>query len=75
MRTLNIFISDFEYEKFDIKKDNLSFSELVDIIGRELSRQNLRKAIKLSEHCGLLNISMEEISKEVKAVRNNAANS
>ena len=75
MRTLNIFISDFEYEKFDIKKDNLSFSELVDIIGRELSRQNLRKAIKLSERCGLSNISMEEISTEVKAVRNNAANS
>lgn len=74
MRTLNISISDIEYEKFDIKTDSLSFSELVEIISRELIRQNLKKAVALSEQYGLSDLTMEEISKEVKAVRNNAAN-
>lgn len=75
MRTLNIAISDLEYEKFGIKTDQLSFTDFVDMISRELSRQNLKKAVELSERYGLSNMSMDEISAEVKAVRNNAAHS
>jgi predicted CopG family antitoxin len=36
MRTLNISVSDLEYEKFGLKEENLSFSELLDILEREL---------------------------------------
>jgi len=75
MRTLNIAISDLEYEKFGLKSDQLSFTDFVDMISRELSRQNLKKAVELSERYGLSNMSMDEISAEVKAVRNNAAHS
>jgi predicted CopG family antitoxin len=75
MRTLNIAISDLEYEKFGIKTDQLSFTDFVDMISRELSRQNLKKAVELAERYGLSNLSMDEISAEVKAVRNNAAHS
>jgi hypothetical protein len=75
MRTLNIAISDLEYEKFGIKADQLSFSEIVEMISRELSRQHLNKTVELSERFGLSNMSMDEISEEVKAVRNNAAHS
>jgi len=75
MRTLNITISDLEYDKFGIKTDQLSFSDFVDMISRELSRQNLNKSVELSEHYGLSNMTMDEISAEVKAVRNNAAHS
>jgi hypothetical protein len=75
MRTLNITISDLEYDKFGIKTDQLSFSDFVDMISRELSRQNLKKSVELSEHYGLSNMTMDEISAEVKAVRNNAAHS
>jgi predicted CopG family antitoxin len=73
MRTLNIAISDLEYEKLGIKTDQLSFTDFVDMISRELSRQNLKKAVELSERYGLSSMSMDEISTEVKAVRNNAA--
>ena len=73
MRTLNIAISDLEYEKFGIKTEQLSFTDFVDIISREISRQNLRKSVQLSERYGLSNMTMDEISAEVKAVRNNAA--
>ena len=72
MRTLNIEISDLEYEKFGIKNDQLSFTDFVDMISREISRRNLRKSVELSERYGLSNMTMDEISAEVKAVRNNA---
>ena len=75
MRTLNIAISDLEYEKFGIKTEQLSFTDFVDIISREISRQNLRKSVQLSERYGLSTMTMDEISAEVKAVRNNAARS
>ena len=75
MRTLQISISDREYEKFDLKTDKFSFSELVDMISRELSRQNLNKTVELSERFGLSNMTMDDISKEIKAVREDADHS
>jgi len=73
MRTLSIEISDLEYEKFGIKTEQLSFTDFIDMISREISRQNLKKSIQLSERYGLSSMTMDEISTEVKAVRNNAA--
>ena len=74
MKTLTISISDLELFKFGIQKDQLSFSEFVDIISKELTRQNLSKSIELAEKYGLSKLSMEDITKEVKAVRKNAKN-
>ena len=45
MRTLNISISDIEYSKFGIKNDKLSFTEFIEIVSKELSKQNLSKCI------------------------------
>lgn len=70
MRTLNISISDVEFDKFGIKKESLSFAEIVELINRELMRQNLNKCIELAEKHGLSSMTMEEINEEVKAVRN-----
>ncbi len=75
MRTLNIEISDFEYEKLGIKNDQLSFTDFVDIISREINRQNLRKSVELAKRYGLSDITLDEISAEIKAIRNNAAHS
>lgn len=73
MRTISIDISDLEFQKFGLKADRLSFSDFIDIISRELSRQNLAKTVRLAERYGLSNLTMDEISNEVKAVRNNNA--
>jgi hypothetical protein len=69
VKSLNISISDIEFNKFGIKKESLSFSELVEIINRELIRQNLDKCLELSEKFGLSSMTMDEISQEVKTVR------
>ena len=70
MRTLNIDISDLEYNKFGLKADKLTFSEFVDIVSNELAKQTLTECVELAEKHGLSNMTMEEISEEVKAVRN-----
>ncbi|SHM15204.1 hypothetical protein [Mucilaginibacter sp. OK098] len=74
MRTLNISISDIEYNKFGLQNDKLSFSDFVELVGNELSRQNLNKCVELAEKYGLSKLTMDEICKEVKAVRRNAKN-
>jgi len=69
MRTLNIAISDIEYGKFGIPSEQLNFTDFIDIIGRELVRQNLNRCVALAEKHGLSSMTMEEINNEVKAVR------
>lgn len=75
MQTLNIAISDLEYEKFGLRQEQLSFNDFVELVSRELTRQNLTKSVELAERHGLHTLTMAEISAEVRAVRHDAAHS
>ena len=75
MRTLNVAISDIEYSKFGIPGERLNFTEFIDIVGREIMRQNLNRCVALAEKYGLSSMTMDEITDEVKAVRKNAKSS
>jgi hypothetical protein len=72
MKTLNIAISDVEYAKFGITNNILSFSDFVDMVSKELMRNNMETAIKMADTSGLSSITMEDITTEVQAVRRNA---
>ena len=72
MRTLNVSISDLEFNKFGIRENNLNFSDFVEIVSKELTKQNLNKSIELANKYGLSSMTVDEISHEVKAVRKNA---
>lgn len=74
MRTLNVSISDIEYNKFGIKNDQLTFTDFIEIVSKVLTRQNLSKCIGLAGKYGLSTMTMDEITNEVKAVRQNAEN-
>ena len=74
MKTLNISISEIEFNKFKLKNQSLTFSDFIELVSMELSRQNLDKCIELAEKYGLSEMSMEDISKEVKTVRKHAKN-
>lgn len=74
MRTLNISISDFEFNKFGLKDEKFTFSEFIELVSKELSRQTLSKSVQLAKKHGLSKMTMDEITKEVKAVRRNAKN-
>lgn len=72
MRTLNISVSESEYQKFGLTEENLSFAELFDIIEREITRKKLIKSVELAEKYGLSKMTMSDINKEIKAVRQHA---
>ncbi|OYU83102.1 MAG: hypothetical protein CFE24_12935 [Flavobacterium sp. BFFFF2] len=74
MRTLNISISDLEYNKFGIKTDHLNFTDFIELVSKELTRQNLKKSVEIAERNGLSRMTMDEISNEVKAVSGHAKN-
>lgn len=74
MRTLKVSISDIEYNKFGLKEEHLSFTDFIELVRKELMRQNLDKCVELANKYGLSKMTMDEISNEVKAVRKNAKN-
>ena len=74
MRTLNVSISDIEFNKFGLKPEQLSFTDFVELVSKELMRQNLSRCVELANKYRLSKMTMEEISNEVKAVRKNAKN-
>jgi len=70
MKTISVSISDLEYNQFGIEKDRISFTEFVDILNKELTKQALNKCVRLAEKYKLSKMTMGEITEEVKAVRN-----
>jgi len=75
MKTVNILISDFEFNQLGLNKNTLSFSELIDIIGKKITKETLEKSIKLANKYELSNMTMEDIDDEIKAYRNAKNNS
>jgi hypothetical protein len=70
MKTLNVSISDVEYNKFGLKNNNITFTEFCDIITKELAKQQIERSVQLSEQYGLSDMSMDDINLEIKNVRN-----
>ena len=66
MRTLNVSISDIEFNKFGLKEEKLTFTDFVDLISKELTRQNLSKSLELADKYGISQMTMDEITNEVK---------
>ncbi|MEB2781718.1 hypothetical protein U3A58_15070 [Algoriphagus sp. C2-6-M1] len=65
MKSLTLLISDFD--QLGLDKNTLSFSELIEIVGKKIAKQTLEKSIQLAEKHGLSNMTMEEIDEEINA--------
>ncbi len=74
MRTLNVSISDIEYNKFGLKEEKLTFTDFIDLVSKELTRQNLSRCLELADKYSISKMTIDEITNEVKAVRRNAKN-
>jgi hypothetical protein len=70
MRTLNISISDMEFNNLGIKNENITFIEFTELVRREVMRNNLNICVALAEKYGLSSMTMNEINEEIKLVRN-----
>jgi hypothetical protein len=62
-------MSDVEYNTFGLSKDVFYFSEIANLIERQVARQALRRSVELAEKYGLAAMTMDEINAEVNAVR------
>ncbi|MEO8149913.1 MAG: hypothetical protein ABI723_19900 [Bacteroidia bacterium] len=69
MRTININISDNEFDKYGFKTNEINFSDFLDKIRNEVAREALRKCQEIAEREGLSEMSMDEINAEIKKVR------
>ena len=75
MKSVKIEISDFEYKQLGLNKRTFSFSELIEIISKRITKQALERSIQLADQYGLSKMTMEEIDDEIKAHRNAKVNS
>jgi len=74
MKTISVSISDLEYNQFGINNDKLSFTEFVDIVNKEITKQTLNRCVQLAEKYQLSRMSMDDINDEIKAVRDAKSN-
>ena len=70
MRTLNVSISDMEFNNLGIKNENITFTEFTVLVRREVMRNNLNNCLALAEKYGLSSMTLNEINEEIKLVRN-----
>lgn len=75
MKSLNIQISDLEFNQLGLTGKTISFSELSEIIGRKLNLQTLERSTQLADKYGLSKMTMEEINAEIESVRNEKTDS
>lgn len=75
MKSVNVEISDFEFNQLGLDKDTVSLSELIEIIGKKITKQTLEKSIQLANKYRLSKLTMDEIDDEIKAHRNAQNNS
>ena len=69
MRTISIQMSDVEYNAYGLPKNDFYFSEIVDLVERQVAREALRRSVEMAEQNNLSAMTMNEINAEVNAVR------
>jgi len=53
-----------------IKNENITFTEFIELVRREVMRNNLNNCLALAEKVGLSSMTINEINEEIKLVRN-----
>lgn len=74
MRTLKIKVSETDFQKYNLKNEEVKFTDLVDIISKNYARKALLECNEIAEKEGLSNMTLEEINAEIKAVRDAKTN-
>ena len=75
MRTVQIKVSETDFQRYNLGGDEIKFTDLVEVIKQEYARQALIACNEIAEKVGLSKMTMEEINAEIKAVRDAKTNS
>ncbi len=69
MRTIQIKVSETDFQKYNLGNGEIKFTSLVELIKQEYARQALIECNEIAKKVGLSNLSIDEINAEIKAVR------
>ncbi|MDX2246517.1 MAG: hypothetical protein SF052_07075 [Bacteroidia bacterium] len=69
MRTVQIKVSETDFQKYNLGKGEIKFTDLIELISREYARKALLECNAIAEQVGLSTMTMDEINAEIKAVR------
>ena len=74
MRTVQIKISETDFQKYNFGIGEVKFTDLVEMISREYARKALLECTEIAEQTGISKMTMDEINAEIKAVRDAKTN-
>jgi hypothetical protein len=69
MRTVQIRVSENDFQKYNFGSGEIKFTDLVELISREYAKKALLESNEIAEQVGLSKMTMDEINAEIKAVR------
>ena len=70
MRTIQIKVSDTDFEKYNLEsQEEIKFTDLVDKISLEYARKALLESNKIAEKVGLSKMTLDDIDAEIRAAR------
>ncbi len=75
MQTIQVEISDKDFQLYNLEGREIKFTDLVNKISVEYARRSLLECNQIAEQVGLSKMTLDEINAEIKAVRNAKANS
>ena len=68
-RTLNVAISEQDFNQLAFTSENVTYEELVKKIKKQLALAALRRAQQIAEQTDLSAMTLDEINAEIKAAR------
>ncbi len=72
MRNIQLKISESDFQKYKLDKEEIKFTDLVEKISLEYARKAILECNQIATQTGLSEMSLEEINVEINAVRNKA---
>jgi len=70
MRNIQLKISESDFQKYKLDKEEIKFTDLVEKISLEYARKAVLQCNQIAKEKGLSEMTLEEINAEINAVRN-----
>lgn len=69
MRIVQFKISETDFQRYNLGKGEIKFTDLVEMINREYARKALLECNEIAEQVELSKMTLDDINAEIKAVR------
>ncbi len=69
MITLSIKITEKQYTKYGLSKEQFDFDEFVKMLKKDIAKEALKRSRTIARKSPLVELTMEDINAEIEAVR------